>query len=85
MTINEDIRKFLKTRPFVPFTVHMSDGDSHRVHHPDYAFLSPLGQMLEVYEEDDTQAHWLHVAQISKISPDAIARSEEKVTTGKRE
>lgn len=40
--------------PFRPFTVHLADGRQIAVRHQDYAFLSPTGRTLIVYEDDDS-------------------------------
>jgi len=31
----EELKELLKTRPFIPLRIHMSDGKAHDIHHPD--------------------------------------------------
>ena len=35
----EDILRFLRTRPFEPFRIHMSDGTTYDIAHPDLALV----------------------------------------------
>ena len=35
--------------PFVPFTIHMGDGRSFRVDHPEFLARSPTGRTVVVY------------------------------------
>jgi hypothetical protein len=47
MTI-EQLRKMLQARPFEPFDVHMADGRSLPVEHPEFLALSPAGRTISV-------------------------------------
>jgi hypothetical protein len=82
---SEEIRPLLRQQPFVPFTVHLGDGGSHHVHHPDYASLSPLGNLLEVWEKDGVTWHWINVTQIKKITLNVPREPEAVGGTGSRE
>ncbi len=44
------IRSAIKAEPFRPFTLHVSDGRSFRVPHPEYVALSPQGRIVIVFE-----------------------------------
>ena len=48
----DQIRLVREANPFVPFTVHLADGRSHRVPHRDYLSLSPVGRTIVVYHSD---------------------------------
>jgi hypothetical protein len=37
----ETLRELLQRRPFEPFEVRMSNGDTHAVRHPEFAILMP--------------------------------------------
>ena len=52
MTIQQ-LRAAHKATPFQPFTVHMADGRSFRVPHPDFLSMSPTGRTVIIYQEDD--------------------------------
>jgi hypothetical protein len=50
----QEFRSVFEALPFRPFTVYLADGRAVPVRHQDYAFLSPTGRTLIVYEEDDS-------------------------------
>ena len=47
-----EVRKAL--RKFKPFIVHLADGRSLEVPHPDWALLTPTGRTLILYQRDDS-------------------------------
>jgi hypothetical protein len=47
MTI-EKLREAHKAQPFVPFTIHLSDGRSFDVPHPEWLWLTPGGRVAWV-------------------------------------
>jgi hypothetical protein len=49
-----EIRKLFEATPFLPFRVHMANGKSVDVPHPDFMHLSPTGRRLIVDRPDDT-------------------------------
>ena len=51
---DDEIRNLLRARPFVPFTVHLPEGRSVKVTHPDFALLSPTGRTLLAYDTDES-------------------------------
>ena len=63
--LTDEIRALLRTSKFVPFTVHVSDGSKHHVHHPDYAWLTPNNTVLYVFENNAGQR--ISVAEISRL------------------
>lgn len=42
-----------KARPFKPFTLHMADGRSFDVPHPEFLSRSPSGRTIVVHDQDD--------------------------------
>ena len=52
MTI-EQLKGALTARPFRPFIVHMADGRTLPVRHPDYCLLSPSGRTAFVFQTPD--------------------------------
>ncbi len=52
MTIQQ-LRTAHRATPFKPFTVHMADGRSFSVPHPDFLSMSPTGRTVIIYQEDD--------------------------------
>jgi hypothetical protein len=53
MTV-EQFQKVHGARPFRPFTLHMGDGRSFRVDHPQFLSRSPSGRTVVVYQADDS-------------------------------
>jgi hypothetical protein len=53
MTI-EQVRKVQHATPFVPDTVYLADGRSHRIPHRDFLAFSPSGRTVIVSNPDDT-------------------------------
>lgn len=51
----EYLKQMLKAQPFRPFEIRLADKQVLRITHPEWAFLSPGGRTLIVYEagEDD--------------------------------
>jgi hypothetical protein len=50
----EQIRSLQEATPFQAFRVHMANGKSVNVPHPDFMNLSPTGRILIVYRADDS-------------------------------
>ena len=50
----EQVRSLHRAMPFEPFRVHMADGRSIDVPHPDFMHLSPTGRRLIVDRSDDS-------------------------------
>ena len=42
------VREYLRARPFEPFALHLADGCSHVVTHPEAIVLSPSGRTAVV-------------------------------------
>ncbi len=62
------VRKMLDQRPFIPFEVVLSSGETFRVSHPEVAILNRLGLVI-AYPEDDTVniCAFLHMTAIRTL------------------
>jgi hypothetical protein len=49
----EMLRRFQRTQPFVPFAVHLADGRTFEIRHPDVASLSDDRRTVTVLNADD--------------------------------
>ena len=67
--IVDQIRLAREANPFLPFTIHVADGRSHRVPHRDYLSMSPGGRTVIVYESDEA-GHILDSLLITELSLD---------------
>jgi hypothetical protein len=75
MTI-EQLRSAHRAVPFRPFTIHLADGRSLQVPHPDFLFITPAGRTVIVAHEDDSFSiiDLLLVTEI-KVGPSQPARA----------
>jgi hypothetical protein len=53
MTI-EQLRQLHSARPFKPFDIHLADGRTLSVEHPELLAMSPSGRVIHVGHPDDT-------------------------------
>ena len=53
MTIQK-LREVLHAEPFEPFSIHISDGRSIPVPHPDFVSVDPKGRIAHVFRQDGT-------------------------------
>jgi len=51
MTVDE-ILKAHRTRPFRPFTIHLADGRTYTIRHPEFLAISPTRRTVAVYLPD---------------------------------
>jgi hypothetical protein len=53
MTV-EQLQAMQHAQPFRPYRIHMADGRSLDVHHPDFVARAPTGRGAIVYKPDET-------------------------------
>lgn len=63
----EPIQALLRRQPFVPFEVHLANGEVYEVRHPENAILMKSDFML-VYPEKDSFVI-AAMAQVSNVQP----------------
>jgi len=66
------LRSAHRATPFQPFTVHMADGRSFRVPHPDFLAMSPTGRTVIIWREDD-EFSILDLLSMTEIQVDGSA------------
>jgi len=49
----DDLKRIHGAQPFRPFTIHVGDGRSFRVNHPEFLAQSPSGRTVIVFGRDD--------------------------------
>lgn len=67
----EELKKWTKAIPFLPFTVHVADGRSFPVPHPDHILVTAKG--LVVIEDDVGLVDVLPILLVSGISAQSTA------------
>ena len=76
----ERFDELLRSRPFRPFLIKTTDGDTFQVHHPDYAMVSPDETDVAVYDKDN---HFRLVAMEHIVSLEPV-RTNGSRKPGKR-
>lgn len=70
-----EIRGHLRQTPFRPVVVRLTSGRRHRVDHPDYLFVPPVGEsFLIVGKEGDF--HHIDAGQVEEIE---VSRARRKI------
>jgi hypothetical protein len=62
----DQLRAAARAIPFRPFSVHMADGRSFHVPHPDFVSMSPKGRTVIIYPDNDEMSI-LDVLRMSEI------------------
>jgi len=72
-----ELHEALKRQPFSPVRLHMSNGRTHDVRHPDDAIIGDEVLALGVYEEGSEwpRIRLLSIININEVEPLAAARS----------
>jgi hypothetical protein len=70
-----EFEEVLKTQPFVPIRLHMSNGRTHELRHPDNAIVGDEVVAIGVYEEgrDRPLIRLLSLLNINEIEPLGLA------------
>jgi hypothetical protein len=65
----ETIRELLHRQPFDPLDVHLSNGEVHRIPHPEFAMLLKSTLVIGVPDSDRAiLCSLLHIASIERVS-----------------
>jgi hypothetical protein len=74
---SQQLRAVHHAAPFHPFTIHMADGRSFHVPHPDFLSISPAGTTVIVYQEGEEFSilDMLLMTEIEMSPPSNASRS----------
>jgi hypothetical protein len=64
-----ELRKFMRAVPFAPFHIKTTDGDTFTIAHPDFAMISPGGDMVIVYAKEEEGHRVLNLRQVVSMEP----------------
>jgi len=71
----EDIKRLLERSPFVPFRLHLSNGDTFDVRHPDFVWVFKARLEVAVPSSDNSSImdhaehiSLLHIARVEELS-----------------
>jgi len=76
MTI-QPIRSLYNARPFRPFTLHLTDGRSFFVQHPEHIASSSSGRTVAVYQPDDT-SQIIDIQFVADVEVEPTLRGSKK-------
>jgi hypothetical protein len=82
----EDILQVLKSQPFEPFVLHMSDGTSYEVRHPDPALVEKSKVVLGVPGKRGPEepldrtvfCSLLHISRIEPVNGHSVSRKRRR-------
>ena len=63
----EKIREAMHAAPFMPFTLHMADGGSHLVPHPDFIAVTGPGEYVAINNPHNNSTAFVNVALITQL------------------
>ncbi|MFO0873434.1 MAG: hypothetical protein U0575_05625 [Phycisphaerales bacterium] len=66
MTV-ERVRAAWKAQPFLPFRIHMADGRSVFVGHPDYMSMAPQSRIFAVHHAHDDGMDFVDLLLVTAI------------------
>jgi hypothetical protein len=73
----EDLEDYLKRQPFMPFRIHMGNGRTHEVRHPETAILTIEAVVVGVHQEGERYPRYtrtLSLININELEPIVSAR-----------
>jgi len=82
----EDVLQILKNQPFEPFVIHMSDGSSYEVRHPDLALVEKSKVVLGVLGKRGREGpldrtvfcSLLHITRIEPLNGETVSRRHRR-------
>ena len=77
---SEQIRKMHQAQPFQPFEVHLADGRSHSVDHPECLAIRPGGRTIGIALADDT-IEIVDLLLVTSLKPRPNGRSRRGKST----
>ena len=63
---NDRLRELHQARPFQRFIIHLADGRSLRVDHPEMIAIAPSGRTVGVFQKDDTFS-WVDLMLVTEL------------------
>jgi hypothetical protein len=69
MASPSQIRELMHAQPFRPFTVHLVDGRTFAVPHPDFISLSVNGRHRDLTIHDEDGVHLLDITLVVELHP----------------
>jgi hypothetical protein len=66
----DDLRGYLRTAPFEPFEIRLSNGRVYTIEHPEFMALAPDGRTVACYTDDSrlVTVAIQHINSIEKVN-----------------
>jgi hypothetical protein len=77
----DQLEKLRTARPFVPFTIHVSDGATYRVPSPEYILRTKSGRSISLLTDDNETfviVDMIHVTRITTGEQTELAAEEPR-------
>lgn len=76
---SEEIIELLEERPFVPLRVHMSNGRTHEIRHPELAIVGEdvMALGIEREESERPRLRFVSITHINEVEPMSGASTAE--------
>jgi hypothetical protein len=73
----DEIKEHLRTQPFRPIRIYVTDGSSYEVHHPELVFVTRMDVVegLNPTDEIPDRSVYIDPIHITRIEPSAHRRS----------
>jgi hypothetical protein len=75
--VSTELRRFLNTRPFQPFTVNLADGRELDVVHPEAVAIGETGRIASIYDRKD-EAEPVDLLLVMSLKPIIGKRLQKK-------
>jgi hypothetical protein len=76
--VSTELRRFLNTRPFQPFTVYLADGRELDVIHPETVAISETGRIAAIYDRKDEAFEPVDLLLVTSLKPIIGKKSQQK-------
>ena len=76
---SEELIEMLEERPFVPLRLHLSNGRTHEIRHPEMAIVGEdvMALGIEREESDRPRLRFVSITHINEVEPISNAASTE--------
>lgn len=80
----DQVRRLMTAQPFGPFVMHLADGGTVRVHHPEFIMLAPDGATCVVWEEDANAFGIVDLHLVTQLRVERNGKPRAKKKGGKK-
>lgn len=82
--LREELTEMLAERPFNPLVIHMSNGRTHEIRHPENAIVGDYHVALLVVRDEEELIRVISLPHINEVEPLPIANGTKNRNRRKR-